>query len=577
MSLTPESIQQTFLTEGEELVGLAERCAWTSAPDEQAVSELIRCVHGLKGAAASVGFGDFADFAAALETQCRRMGSHGDDALRERVLDALAFLQQWLGALRAAQAPGVARIRAQRARLERGNDAAPPAGDRLSPAVQPAASTAARHLRIVYATGRMLIGAELIQEHVLETLAQAGRVLSVQPPDAETGDRQWQLECETPLDDRALNALFDQLAEPGSLKVEEVEPERVCPEPEPASAQTQVQEQAYVTVRLGQHWFAVEGRAVHSALSPGECLTLPGAGMAVVLDDQLLPLVVPVRLPELEIQMQAEAATVSTVLVLRAQSGLFGLLCDELGELLPGENDDLKRLGRAATLHQARFIDGALRLEDGWLPVLAPDELLALHADGEGLQETMAQRSVEEAVGRVLPECIAQLEALGNRLEAPAQQAGPDLLAGMGGVLARMGALVVNARLAPSDGAQLSVHALATRISAELACLRGLLHPLEQSLHEASDEWLRAGAALRASLARLVGLLDTVDSCARPEQGVLPRSERFSVRETARSATIAADAQKAARSSRGKSRPQARGRAGHPGRSLENEWNAQDP
>ena len=429
MSLTPESIQQTFLTEGEELVGLAERCAWTSAPDEQAVSELIRCVHGLKGAAASVGFGDFADFAAALETQCRRMGAHGDDALRERVLDALAFLQQWLGALRAAQAPGVARIRAQRARLERGNDAAPPAGDRLSPAVQPAASTAARHLRIVYATGRMLIGAELIQEHVLDTLAQAGRVLSVQPPDAETGDRQWQLECETPLDDRALSALFDQLAEPGSLKVEEVGPERARPEPEPGPASAQVQ--AYVTVRLGQHWFAVEDRAVHSALSPGECLALPGAGMAVALDDQLLPLIVPAHLPDLEVQELS--AAVSTVLVLRAQSGLFGLLCNELGELLPGENDDLKRFGRAGTLHQARFIDGALRLEDGWLPLLAPDELLALHADGEGLQETMAQRSVEEAVGRVLPECIAQLEALGNRLETPAQQAGPDLLAGMGG------------------------------------------------------------------------------------------------------------------------------------------------
>lgn len=503
------------------------------------------------------------------------MPADGDDALRERVLDALAFLQQWLGALRAAQAPGVARIRAQRARLERGNDAAPPAGDRLSPAVQPAASTAARHLRIVYATGRMLIGAELIQEHVLDTLAQAGRVLSVQPPDAETGDRQWQLECETPLDDRALIALFDQLAEPGSLKVEEVGPERARPEPEPGPASAQVQVQAYVTVRLGQHWFAVEDRAVHSALSPGECLALPGAGMAVALDDQLLPLIVPAHLPDLEVQELS--AAVSTVLVLRAQSGLFGLLCNELGELLPGENDDLKRFGRAGTLHQARFIDGALRLEDGWLPLLAPDELLALHADGEGLQETMAQRSVEEAVGRVLPECIAQLEALGNRLETPAQQAGPDLLAGMGGVLARMGALVVNARLAPSDGAQSPVHALATRISAELACLRGLLHPLEQSLHEASDEWLRAGAALRASLARLVGLLDTVDSCARPEQGFLPRSERFSVRETARSATIAADAQKSARSSRGKSRPQARGRAGHPGRSLENEWNAQDP
>lgn len=215
MPLDTERLHDAFFAESEELIGIAESILMrdlSGAVSQADLAEAHRCVHGLHGAAASLGFDRLARLARCLER--RLLAAREDETLfgrtaAERWLDGLALARQTVASLARRQTPSDERIDRMCAVLEASVPTATPAS----------AGSSLLRARMRFAVGRMLVGSELVMEHLLETLNAHGSVVAVQEPDP-AGERVWVITAHTSLSRAALSELFDHLAEPGSLQIE---------------------------------------------------------------------------------------------------------------------------------------------------------------------------------------------------------------------------------------------------------------------------------------------------------------------------------------------------------------------
>lgn len=224
MTLGDSSLRETFFHECDLLLGKASSL-FGSIADELSradFKELHRCVHGIAGSAASMDMPQLASLARALEGRLdplRELGAWPDTGYRKLCGDALSELGRAVAMLRRGNAPDPSRLAALEAEL----GAAVPASE-----ASPCAPTDAR--LIAFSVSRSLAGAEIVVEHVLEELSSAGRIERMEEGDAATGTHggAWQILFSGAVSDEWIRDLLSGIAEPGSLRVEAADAERVA-------------------------------------------------------------------------------------------------------------------------------------------------------------------------------------------------------------------------------------------------------------------------------------------------------------------------------------------------------------
>lgn len=369
------SLRETFFDECDALLGKALSLHATLATDANgaAFKELHRCVHGVAGAAASMDMQQLASLARALEVvldPLRGAGAWPDAGCRARCGEALQELAAAVGLLRAGRTPDLRRM----AVLESG----------LRSAVPSSANARCEDVRlIVFDVSRSLAGAEIVVEHVLDELAQAGRVERVSEDEVapDGGRGAWRIRFSGAVSDDWIRDLLGGVAEPGSLLVVPAVGGEgalsagrhavvACVDgPGDDIDERGVDGEWYVGFRVAaQCYLCAAERVLDVRPYHGE-FVLPGLPAFVRgligVGEEAVPLV-DGRKALLGLQDAGEVPDAAAMLVLQAPHGMVALLADEAGRSL-------------------RVTPGQLRMPAALEGVFAACPVVAMHFGAEGV------------------------------------------------------------------------------------------------------------------------------------------------------------------------------------------------
>lgn len=406
MSCDLQAFHQTFFDESKELLdsalAIVAEGARASLSGVQ-VAELHRCVHGVAGGAATLGFDQPALLAKAIEACLDRYRS-GDDTPDAATIgscgDALGLLGELLACIRAGGAPPVGSVEMMIARLGSGVGASVAKHDER-------AGDCVCSLRFVLS--RSLAGADIIIEHVLEDLGRLGRVLKVVPP-SEAAEGEWCIDIASEVANTGLADVLDQIAEPGTLRIIGgpvrtglLDPPRESQSTESAGAPLPDSSVAPPPVNAGsakrslpddvgaepvadehlsfwvgdQLFVVVASRVLGVEAYRGE-LRMPGLptvllGMLVV-NGELVPLVDAHHALGID-ELRLESDEPEPVLLIETHSGPLGLLADRLGERLQLRPTQLRRPRALRGLLAGSPVTGFFLVGDGACGLLEPDRL----------------------------------------------------------------------------------------------------------------------------------------------------------------------------------------------------------
>lgn len=429
MSCDLQAFHQTFFDESKALLdsalAIVAEGARASLSGGQ-IAELHRCVHGVAGGAATLGFDQPALLARAVEACLDRYRS-GDDTLDAATIgrcgEALGLLTELLACTRSGEAPPAQAIEVMIARLVPGVGA--PADEQADRAAEGVYS-----LRFVLS--RSLAGADIIIEHVLEDLGRLGRVLRVTPP-SEAAEGNWCIGMASAAVDTRLADVLDQIAEPGSLQIIRepgrtgcVDPPRESESAKGLGAPLQDSIVAAQPVTAGspkrsvlddagsepaadehlsfwvgdQRFVVVASRVLGVEAYRGE-LRMPGLpavllGMLVV-NGELVPLVDTHHALGID-QFQPESDELEPVLLIETHAGPIGLLADRMGERLQLRPTQLRRPRALRGLLVGSPVTGFFFTGDGVCGFLEPDRLCTFLAGFEAELHPLDASVDEEGV-----------------------------------------------------------------------------------------------------------------------------------------------------------------------------------
>lgn len=354
------SLRETFFDECDALLGkaLSLHATLSANANGAAFKELHRCVHGVAGGAASMDLPQLASLARALEAvldPLRGGGTWPDPECRARCGEALQALVAAARLLRAGRSPDLQRM----AMLESG----------LRSAVPPGANTQREEVRmIVFSVSRSLAGAEIVVEHVLDELAQAGHVESVSEDEVEPEARRgaWRLRFSGAVSDDWIRDLLGGVAEPGSLSVLPVtDGERPSADRRAMGAPVDASDcndshacggegEWFVGFRVATQCYACAAEQVLDVRPYRGEFVVPGLPAVVRgligVGEEAVPLL-DGRQVLLGMRDTWEVPDAATMLVLQAPEGMVALLADEAGRSLRVEPGQL----RAPTALQGLF------------------------------------------------------------------------------------------------------------------------------------------------------------------------------------------------------------------------------
>lgn len=376
--------------------------------DAGQIAELHRCTHCVAGGAATLGFEQAAALARALEERLDRYRTGGeklDSATIAHCAEALSMLLEMLAGLQAGELRASGPIEQMIASL--GLPLGNPAGYEAAGLV--------RNLRSIrFVLSRSLAGADILIEHVLEDLGRLGRIARVQaPPEGATGV--WCIELESRAEDAGLIDVLDQIAEPGSLRIDRDSdrgggrayrdgppigldaseagagasrsPDRTSLPNQALYAQPGPTAIEHVSFRVGGQWFAVSAsRILGVAPYRGE-IRMPGVspvllGMLAIAGEPI-----PLVHAHLALGVDPSDAAVddaARVVLMDTLEGPIGLLADDIGDRLQLRPDELKRPRALPGLVAGSPVTGFVFVQDEACSLLDPDRFCAFLAGFDG-------------------------------------------------------------------------------------------------------------------------------------------------------------------------------------------------
>lgn len=401
MSRDFQAFHQTFFDESRQLLAAARSIAADGAHASLGaaqLAELHRCVHGVAGGAATLGFDQPASLARAVEAcleRFRARASSPDGAMLGCCRAALDLLAESLAGLESGQVPQADRVEAMISRLEVAVDAVarPETGGPRS---------------IRFALSRSLAGADIVVEHVLEDLGRLGRVLRVAPPEGR--EHLWCIDIETEASDASLADVLDQIAEPGTFAIAQASagsrtggrapgrdprgdaraaqavseggrtplvPDSAPPGPVSGAAPAEAAA-GHASFWVGDQWLAVASACVLGIDAYRGVLRMPGLpavlrGM-VAVDGEPVPLVDAHRVLGID-EPLAEHDEGALVVVIETRGGPIGLLVDRMGERLAFDPAQLLQPRALRRLLTGTPVTGFVFLGDAACGVLDPDRL----------------------------------------------------------------------------------------------------------------------------------------------------------------------------------------------------------
>lgn len=406
MSRDFQAFHQTFFDESKELLDAAfvivAEGAGASLSREQ-VAELHRCVHGVAGGAATLGFEQPALLARAIEERLDRYRTGGDGpdaAALGRCQEALGLLGELLARLRAGEALPGNQIEMMIARLQARVEAR--AEDRSAGDAQDVRS-------IRFVLSRSLAGADIIIEHVLDDLGRLGNILGVVPP-PDQGERSWCIRMAGEAPDSRIADVLEQIAEPGSLQItrapaapadagplREPEPNRM-PSASPgdpggaalspigcsaervpaADHDSGTPADEHVSFWVGDQMFVIAAPDLLGVEGYRGELRMPGLpavllGMLAV-NGEPVPLVDARRALHID-EPGVDPDEVAPVLLIETRAGPIGLLADRIGERLRLQRAQLRRPRALQRLIAGSPVTGFFFIGDRVAGFLEPDRL----------------------------------------------------------------------------------------------------------------------------------------------------------------------------------------------------------
>ena len=297
MSTDLSAFHATFFEEAQQLLGRGADILLEMRPSSSnpaLLDELHRCVHGVVGGAATLGFSDLAVLARSLECWLDNARRATCPLQRGEILLcglALTELQTCVSAHQDGHDPDVLSMERVCDRLR---SSAPSQNSRNEVlATEPVSKvslkdeqnsgsvtgvglneeTEATHVRVLrFRVSRLLVGADLLVEHVMEDLARLGQVSDVVYSRNDIGDRMVEVDFLGQPEDEAVRAVVEPIAEPGSIEFDSVEHE---------NRMVAVAE-AFLPFDAGDQAYLIERKWVVEVRPCADVLRLPGLPPFVV-------------------------------------------------------------------------------------------------------------------------------------------------------------------------------------------------------------------------------------------------------------------------------------------------------
>ncbi|MGL1834330.1 chemotaxis protein CheW [Rhodocyclaceae bacterium SMB388] len=382
-----------------------------------ALQQLQRCVHSIKGGAKTFGFDQVAELAASLEQVLERVaGATGtaDPDLMALCRSAFSVLRASLVALRRGQPLAEDEIARMRVELDRIGTPLP-RGDGGRPVV--CIEHTIRRNHVVFRPARSLISAALVMDDMLQALGELGQVVVRRRPASDMGDGVWQLDIASHHPVTALREILGRVADPETLQIRSDDPEPFAeadegripsasprveraidppplrsPAAGPAERRTAAREawprdadrtasdtcgpQDHLVFVVGGQRFAVRAECIASVRACGEVQRMAGLpdgvkGLAV-LDGRFAPVI---DLRRWLRPVVEGAARFVPQLVLNHESGPVSLLVDEVEDVVAIDVADIQRPHTLLSAHDGLAPVGLLMRQHGLLPIV---DLVAL-------------------------------------------------------------------------------------------------------------------------------------------------------------------------------------------------------
>lgn len=381
MSRDLQAFHQAFFDESklllDDAIAIVE-CGRAELLTAGQIAELHRCVHSIAGGAVTLGFDQPTALARALEIfidACRGGALCLDRDAIECCADGLKLLDDSLAGLQSGRMPVPDHVDYMITRLTRPGAQPRKPQAQVNPQVQDQGDSG-RTIRFV--VSRALAGADLIIEHVLEDLGRLGRLISVNPP-SEGREGSWCVTVESGADDTALSDVLDQIAEPGSLRID-----RVVETQAEAVVQAAPSGDEHVTFWVGDQWFVVAASHLLGTDEYRGELRMPGVPPVLlgllVFKGELIPLIdahLALGIDTDSIGMDAPARVVS----IKTRDGPIGLLVDRVGDRLTLQQAQLRQPRALRRLLTGSPVTGFFLVEEGVCACLDPD-LLCVFLEG---------------------------------------------------------------------------------------------------------------------------------------------------------------------------------------------------
>ena len=369
MSTDLSAFHATFFEEAQQLLGRGADILLELQPgsaNPALLDELHRCVHGVVGGAATLGFSDLAVLARSLERWLDDVRIETRPLQRGEIMlcgVALTELQACVTAQQDGHDPDVLsmervcdRLRSLAPSQDSWNEVlttGPASKVSLKDKQNSGSVTGvggngeaeATYLRVLrFKVSRLLVGADLLVEHVMEDLGRLGQVSDVVYSRNESGDRLVEVDFLAHPEDEAVRAVVEPIAEPGSIEFDSVEHE---------NRMVAVAE-AFLPFDAGDQAYLIERKWVVEVRPCADVLRLPGLPPFVVgvvgLGDE------PVVLIDTWMAMDPRNAAGDSdtrdarIILVSSRIGPVALLVDGVGEdrMLPDRGAKYPRALRSA-------------------------------------------------------------------------------------------------------------------------------------------------------------------------------------------------------------------------------------
>ncbi len=275
-----------FFDECNELLARADRhlaaCAGQTGSD--ALRDLKRTAHSIKGGARTFGFNDLAELADGLEAKLEAMRLEGVDLGGLRLCTrAFDLIKVVVSAERDGKPRLHAEVESMLVELGRGQDGRDMRGAPVRSSDGDggvgAADPSARHYRVAFRRAKTLVGAEWVVVDMLDTLRGMAEVRVTARPAPDDSDGAWRLELRSAEDEAALINVLGRVADPDSLLLRREDRES-------EGEFKEVSEQAPVTDRAHDTADFDKASAWGQAPEPGPGLT---TSLAVQISDGNVP------------------------------------------------------------------------------------------------------------------------------------------------------------------------------------------------------------------------------------------------------------------------------------------------